>query len=283
MRAAVYYGNHELEIVDVPEPVVVDGHVKIKVTRNGICGTDFHEYYDGPIFIPAAEPHPLTGKKLPLVIGHEFSGLVVDVGTGVTGIRGGEKVAVEPIYRCGACRPCKSGYYNVCRCVGFHGLIADGGMAEYTVVPANMVHKLPDNVPVEMGALVEPMSVAYHAAKLGNVNEDSRALIFGAGPIGIGLWFALRGLGLSEIEVEPSAARRRANEALGARTLDPTSMPLTHMPRPTKVRRARLTTARCKVQQTLRESRRCCTRHLLRYIGRWLEKAREEVRPSERM
>ncbi|WP_175687364.1 2,3-butanediol dehydrogenase [Burkholderia multivorans] len=225
MRAAVYYGNHELTIEDIPEPVVVDGHVKVKVSRNGICGTDLHEYYDGPIFIPAAQPHPLTGKKLPLVIGHEFSGVVTEVGAGVTGIREGDKVAVEPIYRCGTCRPCKSGYYNVCRCVGFHGLMADGGMAEYTVVPANMVHKLPDRVPVEMGALVEPMSVAYHAAKLGNVNKDSRALVFGAGPIGIGLWFALRGLGLSEIDVvEPSAPRRRAIEALGARTLDPTKV-----------------------------------------------------------
>jgi (R,R)-butanediol dehydrogenase/meso-butanediol dehydrogenase/diacetyl reductase len=103
--------------------------------------------------------------------------------------------------------------------------MADGGMAEYTVVPINQIHVLPDNIPVEMGALVEPMSVAYHAAILGEVNDQSRALIYGAGPIGIGLWFALRGMGLTEIDVvEPSPTRRNSIEALGARTLDPISV-----------------------------------------------------------
>ena len=224
MRAAVYYGNTQLEVEDVPEPSAGDGLVKVKVSRNGICGTDLHEYYDGPIFIPPSEPHPLTGKCMPLVIGHEFSGVVTDVGHDVTGIQEGDNVAIEPIYRCGSCRPCQSGRYNLCTSIGFHGLMADGGMAEYTVVPQNQVHALPDSVPVELGALVEPMSVAYHAATLADVNDQSRALIYGAGPIGIGVWFALRGMGLTEIDVvEPSAARRAGIEALGARTLDPTT------------------------------------------------------------
>jgi len=69
MRAAMYYGNHKLEIEDVPEPTAGDGEVKVRVSRNGICGTDLHEYYDGPIFIPPDQPHPLTGKAMPLVIG----------------------------------------------------------------------------------------------------------------------------------------------------------------------------------------------------------------------
>ena len=90
--------------------------------------------------------------------------------------------------------------------------MADGGMAEYTVVPQNQVYRLPDSIPLEMGALVEPMSVAYHAAVLGEVNDQSRALIYGAGPIGIGLWFALRGMGLTEIDVvEPSSTRRNVD------------------------------------------------------------------------
>jgi (R,R)-butanediol dehydrogenase / meso-butanediol dehydrogenase / diacetyl reductase len=224
MKAAVYYGNRQITVDDVPEPSVSKGEVKVKVSRNGICGTDIHEYYDGPVLIPSDKPHPLTGKTMPLVIGHEFSGVVVEVGPGVTGIEEGDKVAIEPVYRCGACRPCKTGYYNVCNCVGFHGLSSDGGMAEYSVVPGFMVHKLPDAVPVEMGALVEPMAVAYHAATLGDVNDQSRTLVFGAGPIGIGLWFALRGMGVTEIDVvEPSETRRKAIEALGARTIDPTA------------------------------------------------------------
>lgn len=161
---------------------------------------------------------------MPVILGHEFSGTITEVGRGVQDLHEGDRVTIEPIYRCGECRPCRSGHYNLCNSIGFHGLMADGGMAEYTVVPENMVHALPDNISLEDGALVEPMSVAYHAATLGQVNEQSSALIYGAGPIGIGLWFALSGLGLTEIDVvEPSPTRRAAIEALGARTLDPTT------------------------------------------------------------
>lgn len=224
MRAAVYYGPHKVEIADMPEPKVGAGKVKVKVGFNGICGTDLHEYYAGPIFIPT-EPHALTGQQMPLVLGHEFSGTVTEVGAGVTGTSVGDRVAVEPIYRCGHCAPCAAGNYNICQQIGFHGLMSDGGMAEYTVVPANMVHHLPDNVSLELGALVEPMSVAYHAATLGDVRPGDTAMVFGAGPIGIGLWFALRGKGLDEVlVVEPSPARRAAVEALGAKTLDPTAV-----------------------------------------------------------
>ena len=230
MRAAVYYGNHKLEVEDVPEPFAREGHVKVKVSRNGICGTDLHEYYDGPIFISPDAPHPLTGKSMPVVLGHEFSGVVTEVGAGVDDVNEGDHVTIEPVYRCGECRPCRTGHYNLCQKVGFHGLMEDGGMAEYTVVPRNQVHHLPDSVSLEMGALVEPMAVAYHAAKLAEVTDQSSALVYGAGPIGIGLWFALRGLGLTEIEVvEPSEHRRRSIEALGARTLDPTTVDVAAM------------------------------------------------------
>jgi (R,R)-butanediol dehydrogenase/meso-butanediol dehydrogenase/diacetyl reductase len=107
----------------------------------------------------------------------------------------GDRVTIEPIYRCGECLPCRSGRYNTCTRIGFHGLSTDGGMAELTVVDERMAYKPPDEVSNELGALVEPMSFAYHAAKLGNVDGDGIALVFGAGPIGIGLWFALRGQG----------------------------------------------------------------------------------------
>ncbi|GAB92488.1 2,3-butanediol dehydrogenase [Gordonia rhizosphera] len=224
MRAAVYYGANKVEIADVPEPSPGAGQVKVKVGFNGICGTDLHEYYAGPIFIPT-EPHPLTQQALPLVLGHEFSGTVTDVGAGVTDVRVGDRVAIEPLYRCGHCGPCRAGNYNICQQIGFHGLMSDGGMAEYTVVPVNMIHRLPDNVSLELGALVEPMSVAFHAATLGGTTPDDTAMVFGAGPIGIGLWFALRGKGLDNVYVvEPSQTRRVAIEALGATTLDPTSL-----------------------------------------------------------
>src|SRR6478609_349775 len=223
MKAAVYYGPNKVEIDDVAEPDTKPGTVKLKVSYNGICGTDLHEYYAGPIFVPT-EPHPLTHQQLPLTIGHEFSGVITEVGDGVTGWSEGDRVAVEPIYKCDHCTPCRAGNYNVCQQIAFHGLMSDGGMAEYTVVPTDMLHKLPDDVSLELGALVEPMSVAYHAATLGEVRAGDTAMVFGAGPIGIGLWFALRGKGLDDVlVVEPSPTRRAAIEVLGATTLDPTT------------------------------------------------------------
>ncbi|MCM3844791.1 2,3-butanediol dehydrogenase [Pseudonocardia sp. DR1-2] len=224
MRAVVYRGPGDLDITDVPEGEVGPGEVRLRVGFNGICGSDLHEYYAGPIFIPNGEKHPLTGRELPLTLGHEFSGTVVEIGAGVEGVTEGDRVAVMPLYTCGTCSRCSEGRYNVCAQIGFHGLMADGGMAETTVVPAHMLHPLPENVSLEMGALVEPMAVAYHAAKLGGVNPGDTALVFGAGPIGIGLWFALRGMGVEDVRVvEPSATRRGAIERLGAQTLDPTA------------------------------------------------------------
>ncbi len=224
MKAAVYHGPNKVEIEDVNEPDPTPGTVKVRVGFNGICGTDLHEYYAGPIFVPT-EPHPLTHQQMPLTIGHEFSGVISAIGAGVTGWAEGDRVAIEPIYKCDHCGPCQAGNYNVCQQIGFHGLMSDGGMAEYTVVPTDMLHRLPDNVSLELGALVEPMSVAYHAATLGDVRPGDTAMVFGAGPIGIGLWFALRGKGLDDVfVVEPSPTRREAIEALGAMTLDPTAL-----------------------------------------------------------
>jgi (R,R)-butanediol dehydrogenase / meso-butanediol dehydrogenase / diacetyl reductase len=225
MRAVVFNAAKDLDITDVPEPAGPDdGQVTVQVGYNGICGTDLHEYLAGPILIPT-EPHPLTGRTLPVVLGHEFAGTVTAVGAGVTDLAEGDRVAIEPVYRCDECETCLAGRYNVCAKVGFHGLSIDGGMAEYTTVQARMAHKLPDSVSTELGALVEPMSVAYHAAKKGEVRPDRTALVFGAGPIGIGLWFALRGQGVEDVlVVEPSQVRRESIERLGARTLDPTSV-----------------------------------------------------------
>lgn len=231
MRAAVYTGARSVVIKDVEEPECGSDQVKVRVAHNGICGSDLHEYYAGPIFIPG-EPHSLTGQQAPLVLGHEFAGTVTEIGAGTSGISVGDEVAIEPLYVCGRCPPCRDGHYNVCQSIGFHGLMSDGGMAEQTVVPANMVHVLPSGVGLELGALVEPMAVAYHAAKRADVRPGDTAVIFGAGPIGIGLWFALRGLGIERVTVfEPSPARREALQALGAdEVLDPDAVdPGTHV------------------------------------------------------
>src|SRR5690606_39612576 len=119
-------------IDDVPDPQVGPGQVEVSVDWCGICGTDLHEFLEGPIFIPAeGSPHPLTGSEPPVVMGHEFAGVVSRVGSGVTGVREGDRVAVEPYYVCGECVACTSGRYNVCRKLGFVGLAGQqGGFAE---------------------------------------------------------------------------------------------------------------------------------------------------------
>ena len=112
----------------------------------GICGTDLHEYLEGPIFIPPKGcPHPITGAELPVVMGHEFAGVVSAVGSGVTNVREGDKVAVEPYYVCGECAACAAGRYNICRKLGFVGLAGEqGGFAEKCVVDSRWAHPLGD-------------------------------------------------------------------------------------------------------------------------------------------
>ncbi|MCU1406006.1 MAG: alcohol dehydrogenase [Glaciihabitans sp.] len=219
MKAALFYAKEDLRIEDVAEPVPGPGQVKVKNAFAGICGSDLHVYYSPEASgMDFTTPHPVTGAMPPQILGHEFSGTVVELGEGVTRVEVGDRVAVWPIYYCGTCAACEKGLYNACRKIGFHGLSSDGGgMAEYTTVPAEKLHKLPENVDLRLGALVEPMAVAWHAVERSGVQPGQTALIAGAGPIGIGVWFALRAHGIETIIVsEPSDARRAAIAGVGA-------------------------------------------------------------------
>ncbi|CAN5281164.1 2,3-butanediol dehydrogenase [soil metagenome] len=231
MKAAVFYEKETLRIEEVPEPTAKPGEVKLKNAYTGICGSDLHVYYNpDKSGLDFTAPHPVTGAQLPQILGHEFSGTVVEVGEGVTGVSVGDRAAVWPIYYCGECAACEQGAFNVCRKVGFHGLTSDGGgIAEFTTVPASKLHILPPSVDLRFGALVEPMAVAWHAVERSGIQPGQSALIAGAGPIGIGLWFALRAHGVERVVIsEPSQARRSAIEGLGADILvDPTSEDLT--------------------------------------------------------
>lgn len=216
MRAAMYYGPQDVRLEDVPEPDPGPGTVKVRSFHNGLCGTDLHQYYFGSM-----GPSPL-----PIVIGHEFSGEVVEVGDGVTGLAVGDLVAIEPLWSCGACVPCHEGDVNLCWEVLCHGLGGPGGgLSEYTVVRAGMAHVLPEGLDAVHGALVEPMSVAYRGVLRAAPTPDATAVVFGAGPIGIGAYLALRALGVDDVTVvEPAAARRSAVAGLGAESvLDPTA------------------------------------------------------------
>ncbi len=218
MKAARWYNRRDIRVEEVPEPRPKKGEVKIKVAWAGICGSDLHEYLAGPIFIPADTPHPITGEKAPVIMGHEFSGEVVELGEGVEGFAVGDRVAVEPIVACGACPSCRQGKYNLCARLGFHGLSGGGGgFAEYTTFPANFVHKLPEGMTFEEGALIEPVAVAVHAVRKGRMLEGESAIVFGAGPIGLSVIAATRAAGARKVlAVEIAEKRREYARKLGA-------------------------------------------------------------------
>ncbi|THE12478.1 2,3-butanediol dehydrogenase [Bacillus timonensis] len=223
MKALRWYKAKDLRLEKIAEPTAKKGEVKLKVEWCGICGSDLHEYTVGPIFIPAETPHPLTGDKAPIVMGHEFSGQVVEIGEGVTRVQVGDRVAVEPIYSCGECEACKQGKYNLCDKMGFYGLSGGGGgFSEFASVPEHMLHKLPETVSYEQGALVEPAAVALHAVKQSKLQVGDKAAVFGTGPIGLLVIEALKAAGATEIyAVELSEQRRQKAEELGAIGINP--------------------------------------------------------------
>lgn len=224
MKAARWYKAKDLRVEDVAIPEPGPGQVKIRVTWAGICGSDLHEYVAGPIFIPVTAPHPVSGDVAPITMGHEFSGEVVAVGQGVSCVVPGDRVVVEPILACGTCDACRHGKYNICDSLGFHGLSGGGGgFAEYTVVGERWVHKMPEGLSYEQGALVEPAAVALHAVRLSSLKPGGTAAVFGAGPIGLLLIEALRVAGAAAIHVVELSPQRAAKALeLGAKTvIDP--------------------------------------------------------------
>lgn len=218
MKAALWYNAKDIRVEDINEPKVTPGRVKIQVAWTGICGSDLHEYVAGPIFIPVEKPHPISKEMAPIVMGHEFSGTVVEVGEGVTKVKVGDKVVVEPILACGQCPACLKGKYNICKHLGFHGLSGGGGgFSEYTVVDERWVHKMPEGLSLEQGALVEPAAVALHAVRMSKLKAGDKTVVFGAGPIGLLVIEALKVAGASEIyAVELSKERREKALELGA-------------------------------------------------------------------
>ncbi|AZE11750.1 Zn-dependent dehydrogenase [Pseudomonas chlororaphis subsp. aureofaciens] len=217
MKALRWHAARDLRLSDLQLPQPGPGEVLVQVAYCGICGSDLHEYADGPHSIPQQELHPLSGCRAPLTLGHEFCGQVLAVGAGVDRVRVGSRVAVEPEYRCGDCQYCRAGQYNLCQSMGFIGLMGDGGFAEQVLVPAYMLHPLPDSVSFKQAAVLEPAAVAFHALNQSSLLAGDSCVVFGLGPIGLLLILLARLRGVERIfAVDISPERRRLARDFGA-------------------------------------------------------------------
>ena len=204
----MWYARNDVRVVETEEPKTSAGMVKIKIKWCGICGSDLHEYLGGPIFIPTDEAHVLSGEKAPVILGHEYSGEVVEVGEGVSRVKKGDRVVVEPLRTCKPaktdeqCPACKEGRSNLCSNLGFHGLHGGGGgFAEFTTFYEDCVHKMPDSLSYEDAALVEPMAVALQSVRQADFKVGQTALVMGAGPIGLCTIEMLKASGAKKIFV----------------------------------------------------------------------------------
>ena len=173
MKQAILERPKKIVFREVEKPKVTDGEVLVKVERIGICGSDIKAYYG---------KHPYI--KCPIVQGHEFSGVVAEVGPQVRSLNVNDKVTVRPQLVCGQCYLCKQGDYNICENLKVIGCQADGAAQEYLKVNESVVMKLPQKMSFEEGAMVEPVAVAVHAVGKASQIKGCKVLVLGAGTIG---------------------------------------------------------------------------------------------------
>jgi L-iditol 2-dehydrogenase len=182
MQVAYFTGLRELEIREEDKPSLGrEDEVLVRIERVGVCGSDVHYYAHGCI-----GDQRLT---YPATLGHECAGTVAEVGTAVTGLGPGSRVAIDPAMICGECDQCRAGRVNTCRKLRFMGCPgeAPGAVAEYRVLPAANCIPIPEQMTLDEAVLVEPLSIALYATKLGEVYPAARIAVFGAGPIGLGV------------------------------------------------------------------------------------------------
>jgi len=219
MRAAVYRRPRLLEVQEWPVPDVGPEDVLVEVSHCGVCGTDLHLVLEG-MGAPGSIP------------GHEWSGTVAAVGSAVTGLEPGARVVGGPSTRCGRCRYCRAGRPSLCTGRPGFDPSHQGAFAEYVRAPEGELLALPDGLSLREAALTEPLTVALHALEVSGIEAGQRALVTGAGPIGLLVVAALRAAHVEDIRVSEPGARRRASAgAVGApRLLAPEDLEAPPMP-----------------------------------------------------
>jgi len=217
MRAVRFHHKRDIRVEEVAAPLSAlrPKEVLVRPLYCGICGTDLHEYTDGPI-VTCARPHPYTGAGIPQILGHEFSARVEAVGSAVSNVRPGDRVSIQPQIAPRDDYYGRRGLIHLSEAVACVGLSwAWGGMAEAAIINDYNVYRMPDAVDDVQAALIEPTAVAVHAVDRGGVRSGSTVLVSGAGPIGALAILAAKAAGASAIFVaETNANRRRMAKAL---------------------------------------------------------------------
>ena len=199
MKAAYLQSPGQILVRDIPTPVPAFGEVLIKIHSVGVCASDIHYFEHGRIGRYVVET--------PLILGHEPAGEVVELGEGVDALAIGDRVSIEPGVPCRTCHHCKHGKYNLCDDGVFMATPpVHGAFVEYVGLPADFAHRIPDNVSFDEAALIEPLSVGLFAAHRGEACVGDRAIVLGAGPIGLMTLLALKSRGVSDVtlvDIEP--------------------------------------------------------------------------------
>ncbi|GAA1013914.1 2,3-butanediol dehydrogenase [Acrocarpospora pleiomorpha] len=217
MRAAVYHDRGDVRIEDVTPPRPGPGDLLIEVRSVGICGTDSHEYASGPHMFPVQTRHPVSGHLGPMIPGHEFAGVVAQLGPGVSDFAEGELVVSGAGISCGTCVQCQRMRTNLCEHYSTVGLQRDGALAEYVVAPAaTCLPVAPYGLTADAAALAQPMSIAVHAMRRGRLSADDEAVIIGTGGIGAFLTYAVASVTDRLAVIDLDDARLKIADGLGA-------------------------------------------------------------------
>jgi len=221
VRALVTSKPGVIGLASPPEPMLTEpGQAIVRVERVGLCGSDLH-LFNGDL--------GAAGELYPRIQGHEVSAIVEQVaGPRDPGLVPGQRVAVLPVFSCGACYPCRIRRPNVCTRLAVHGVHRDGALADRMLIPAgNLVAAAPD-VPPEAVAFIEPMSIAVHAVRRGRVAAGEHVIVFGGGPIGQATCLAAVAAGAEVMVVEPLPGRRDAALRTGATAVSSAGSPEVH-------------------------------------------------------
>jgi len=211
MKAAYYQGSKTIQLGESQVRRPGPGEVRLLVAYCGICGTDLHIY----------QGHMDQRVDIPQVVGHEMSGLIAEVGPRVTGWQAGDRVVVRPLDPCGHCPACRAGHAHICYKLKFLGIDTPGAFQGSWTVPAHTLHRLPDNLPLDQAALIEPLAVACHDVRRGEVQSGDDVVVIGGGPIGMLVSLVAQHVGARVLVSEINPHRLALARELGVEAVNP--------------------------------------------------------------